>query len=219
MVQCSTSIRRPDMQEEIIDNLIEDAMKHSLIAGFLHPAQVKKIIAEVMKETHCQMPERTKKQLSAEVIELISDKLIYPLLDEYDVGLWEHISHIELAEEWIKILNDNPYPKVENYTEARKRDLRNWITNCVEQLKEPKMSEFNFDTRHYFSSLNNLNRECKNYTDSEIKYKELITKYENEIYNNALNDVLIMTIRKHDKALSFEELLSLINTLQKGVKQ
>lgn len=71
-----------------------------------------------------------------DVIEFISDKLIYPLLDECDRGLWEHISHIELAEEWVKILNDNPYPKVENYTEARKRDLKEWITNYVEQLKK-----------------------------------------------------------------------------------
>lgn len=75
-------------------------------------------------------------QKGTEVIEFISDKLIYPLLDECDRGLWEHISHIELAEEWVKILNDNPYPKVENHTEARKRDLREWITNRVEQLKK-----------------------------------------------------------------------------------
>lgn len=66
-------------------------------------------------------------------IEFISDKLIYPLLDEYDRALWEHISHIELAEEWIKVLDNNPYPKVKNHTEARKRDLRRWI---AEQLKE-----------------------------------------------------------------------------------
>lgn len=69
------------------------------------------------------------------VIEFISDKLIYPLLDECDRGLWEHLNYIELAEEWIKILDDNPYPKVKNYNEARKRDLRQWI---VEQLKEQK---------------------------------------------------------------------------------
>lgn len=81
------------------------------------------------------------------------------------------------------------------------------------------MTEFNFDTSYYFSSLNNLNKECKNYTDSEIKYKELITKYENEIYNKALNDVLLMAIRKYDKNISFEELLSVINTLQKGTEE
>ena len=69
----------------------------------------------------------------ADAIEFISDKLIYPLLDEYDRGLWEHINHIELAEEWIKVLNDNPYPKVKNHNEARKRDLRQWI---AAQLKE-----------------------------------------------------------------------------------
>ncbi len=51
------------------------------------------------------------------------------------------------------------------------------------------MSNFNFDISYYFSSLNNLNRECKSYTDSELKYKELLTKYENEIYNKALEDI------------------------------
>lgn len=51
------------------------------------------------------------------------------------------------------------------------------------------MTEFKFDTGYYFSSLDNLNRECRNYTNSEIKYKELIAKYENEIYNKALDDV------------------------------
>lgn len=145
------------------------------------------------------------------------------------------------------------------------------------------MTEFNFDTSYYFSSLDNLNKECTNYTDSEIKYKELRIKYENEIYNKALddfvtmckasdgliynwdkpygvtfegmeerakllnkqrsrrltefdliwtdkekqeaekeaynqalNDLLLMVIRKYDKNISFEELLSVINTLEKG---
>lgn len=73
------------------------------------------------------------KQIREEVIEVITDKIIYPLLDECDRGLWEHISHIDLAKEWIKVLDDNPYPKVKNYTEARKKELRQWI---AEQLKE-----------------------------------------------------------------------------------
>lgn len=73
------------------------------------------------------------KQIKEEVIEFISDNLIYPLLNEYDRGLWEHISYIELAEEWIKVLNNNPYPKVKNHTEARKKELRQWI---AEQLGE-----------------------------------------------------------------------------------
>lgn len=73
------------------------------------------------------------KQIRAEVVEFISDNLIYPLLDEYDRGLWERIKYIELAREWIKVLDDNPYPKVKNHTEAIKRDLRQWI---AEQLKE-----------------------------------------------------------------------------------
>lgn len=74
-------------------------------------------------------------KVRAETIEFISDKLIYPLLDEYDRGLWEHIDYIELAEEWIKVLDDNHYPKVKNHIEARKRDLRRWI---AEKLKEQK---------------------------------------------------------------------------------
>lgn len=52
------------------------------------------------------------------------------------------------------------------------------------------MAEFNFDTSYYFSSLDNLNRECKNYTNSESKYQELRLKYENEIYNKALDDFI-----------------------------
>lgn len=74
-------------------------------------------------------------QIRAEVIEFITDEIIYPLLDECDRGLWEHISHIELAREWIKVLDDNPYPIVKNHTEARKKDLRKWI---ADQLKEQK---------------------------------------------------------------------------------
>lgn len=52
------------------------------------------------------------------------------------------------------------------------------------------MTEFNFDTSYYFSSLDNLNKECRNYTDSEAKYQELRLKYENEIYNKALEDYM-----------------------------
>lgn len=74
-------------------------------------------------------------QIRAEAIEFISDNLIYPLLDIYDRGLWEHISYIELAKEWVKVLDDNPYPKVKNYKEERKKDLRQWI---AKKLKEQK---------------------------------------------------------------------------------
>lgn len=42
---------------------------------------------------------------------------------------------------------------------------------------------------------------------------------EKESYNQALNDVLLMAIRKYDKNISFEELLSVINTLQKGADE
>ena len=80
-----------------------------------------------------ELLEKHDKQRMAEAIEFISDKLIYPLLDECDRGLWEYISYIELAEEWIKILDDNPYPKVKNHTQARKRDLRQWM---LEQLMQ-----------------------------------------------------------------------------------
>lgn len=52
------------------------------------------------------------------------------------------------------------------------------------------MTEFNFDTSYYFSSLDNLNKECKNYTNSEARYQELRLKYENEIYNKALEDYM-----------------------------
>lgn len=76
------------------------------------------------------------------------------------------------------------------------------------------MTKFNFDTSYYFSSLDNLNQECRNYTDSEIKYKELITKYENEIYNKALADLWKIVIQKYDEFLSLEELDECLSELK-----
>lgn len=69
----------------------------------------------------------------ADAIEFILDKIIYPLLDECDIGLWEDISYIPLAEKWVEAIRNNPYPKVKNHNEARKKDLKKWI---ADQLKE-----------------------------------------------------------------------------------
>lgn len=73
------------------------------------------------------------KQIRADAIEFISDKIIYPLLDEYDIGLWEHIDYIPLAEKWVETIRNNPSPKVKNCDEARKKYLKKWI---AELLKE-----------------------------------------------------------------------------------
>lgn len=75
-------------------------------------------------------------QGKADAIEFIVNYIIFPLLDELDRGLWEDISYIELAEEWIKVLDDNPYPKVKNHTEARKRDLRQWIAEKLNEVEK-----------------------------------------------------------------------------------
>lgn len=118
-----------------------DELKNALQGALLVPSECAFVSTEIIKIC-IETLEKSKGDKwyqhgrtdgRADAIEFISDKLIYQLLDECDRGLWEHISYIELAEEWIKVLNDNPYPKVKNHTEARKRDLRKWIT---EQLKE-----------------------------------------------------------------------------------
>ena len=46
-----------------------------------------------------------------------------------------------IAKEWVKVLDDNPYPKVKNYKEERKKDLRQWIAKKLKEQKW-KMSLF-----------------------------------------------------------------------------
>lgn len=63
----------------------------------------------------------------AKAIEFVVDKIIFPLLNEYDIKLWEDIDYIELAEKWVEFVNAR---KGENDDIAN--DLKNWI---AEQLK------------------------------------------------------------------------------------
>lgn len=60
-----------------------------------------------------------------DAIDEIVDKIIYPLLDEYDIGLWENIDYIPLAEKWVEAINYD-YCEPKDY-------LKGWI---AEQLKE-----------------------------------------------------------------------------------
>lgn len=70
-----------------------------------------------------------------QIIDYIVDRIIFPLLDECDIGLWKHIDYIELAEKWVDAINKNQYPIVKNCDKARKEYLKKWIT---EQLKGQK---------------------------------------------------------------------------------
>lgn len=63
----------------------------------------------------------------AKTIEFVVDKIIFPLLNEYDIRLWEDIDYIELAEKWVEFVNAR---KGEN--DDITNDLKNWI---AEQMK------------------------------------------------------------------------------------
>lgn len=63
----------------------------------------------------------------AKTIEFVVDKIIFPLLNEYDIKLWEDIDYIELAEKWVEFVNER---KGENDDIAN--DLKNWIAEQME---------------------------------------------------------------------------------------
>lgn len=44
------------------------------------------------------------------------------------------------------------------------------------------------DVNDWFATLSNLNRECKNYTDSEIRYKEILAEHDKQIKTEVIND-------------------------------
>lgn len=67
-----------------------------------------------------------------DVIDAVVDEVIFPLLDEYDIHLWEHIDYIELAEKWVEAVKNNPYPKIKDYDKQIKKYLKDWI---IEKLK------------------------------------------------------------------------------------
>ena len=45
------------------------------------------------------------------------------------------------------------------------------------------------DINDWFATLSNLNSECKNYTDSEIRYKEIVAEHDKQIIKKFVNEV------------------------------
>ena len=44
------------------------------------------------------------------------------------------------------------------------------------------------DINDWFATLSNLNSECKNYTDSEIRYKEILAEHDKQIIAEVIKD-------------------------------
>lgn len=44
------------------------------------------------------------------------------------------------------------------------------------------------DINDWFATLSNLNRECKNYIDSEIRYKEIIAEHDKQIRADVIDE-------------------------------
>ena len=44
------------------------------------------------------------------------------------------------------------------------------------------------DINDWFATLSNLNSECKNYTDSEIRYKEIVAEHDKQIIAEVIKD-------------------------------
>lgn len=57
-----------------------------------------------------------------EAIENVVDEVIFPLLDEYDISVWEDIDYIPLADEFQSLVK-----KYEGDDDAIKKDLVAWI--------------------------------------------------------------------------------------------
>lgn len=45
------------------------------------------------------------------------------------------------------------------------------------------------DINDWFATLSNLNRECKNYTDSEIRYKEILAEHDKQIREEVIAEI------------------------------
>lgn len=46
------------------------------------------------------------------------------------------------------------------------------------------------DINDWFATLSNLNRECKNYIDSEIRYKEILAEHDKQIRAEVIEEFL-----------------------------
>ena len=56
--------------------------------------------------------------------------LVFQLLDEYDIGIWENIYYIPLADAWVKVMDANRYEHgmdVKELYAKRKRELKQFM--------------------------------------------------------------------------------------------
>lgn len=55
------------------------------------------------------------------------------------------------------------------------------------------------DINDWFATLSNLNRECKNYIDSEIRYKEILAEHDKQIKEKTINNFIVNAITEFQK--------------------
>lgn len=61
------------------------------------------------------------------------------------------------------------------------------------------------DRNDWFDTLSNLNRECKNYIDSEIRYKEILTEHNNKIRAEVIDEIIKIALGNyHQKITAYE---------------
>lgn len=70
------------------------------------------------------------KEHDAEVIEFIVKYIIFPLLDEYDIGLWEDIEYIDLADKWVEFKK-----KYKADDDSIIKELEKWIAEKLQGQK------------------------------------------------------------------------------------
>lgn len=84
--------------------------------------EVTRVTKDAMECILVDLPDKIRADERAKVIEFVVDKIIFPLLNEYDIRLWEDIDYIELAEKWVEFVSAR---KGKNDYIAN--DLKNWI--------------------------------------------------------------------------------------------
>lgn len=60
-------------------------------------------------------------------IKHIVKDLIFPMLDEYDIQVWERIDYIDLPKKWVELIGRN------ETDEETKNELCNWIKNKISE--------------------------------------------------------------------------------------
>lgn len=87
---------------------------------------------EALKKLIAGHDEKIRAEEREKVIDILVERFIFPLLDEYDIGVWKHIDYIELADEWVEAVKNNYYSRAKNHDKAIKEELKKWL---FEQLK------------------------------------------------------------------------------------